>query len=135
MKLAPKILLIVDGVVNLLLGIFLVAFPMGVVRLLGLPSTNTNFYPSILGAVIFGIGLALFLELIGYKKQFRGLGLGGAIVINLAGSIVLFCWLLFGALSIPMKGRIILWSVALIVFAIGIAELYFKAWLYENHTT
>ena len=132
MNVKHKILLIIDCFVNILLGVLLLLFPLGVVDLLGLPKTDTNFYPSILGAVIFGIGLALFLELIGYQKRFRGLGLGGAILINLVGSIVLICWLLFGSLSIPLKGKITLWSVALLVFAIGVAELVLKSWIYEN---
>ena len=132
MKLKTKILLSIDCIVNILLGILLLSFPVGLADILGLPNQTTNFYPSMLGAVIFGIGLALFFELIGYHKRFRGLGLGGAILINLVGSIVLICWLLFGSLSIPLKGQIILWSVALIVFAIGIAELFFKSWNYEN---
>ena len=132
MNVKHKILLIVDCIVNVLLGILLLSFPMGVVDILGLPKTTTNFYPSILGAVIFGIGLALFFELIGYKKHFRGLGLGGAILINLVGSVVLICWLVFGSLSIPLKGQIILWAVALPVFLIGIVELLLKSWDYEN---
>ena len=119
--------------VNIVLGVLLILFPLGVVDLIGLPKTDTNFYPSILGAVIFGVGLALFFELIGYQKRFRGLGLGGAILINLVGSTVLICWLLFGSLSIPMKGKITLWSIALLVFAIGVAELLLKSWIYENN--
>jgi len=79
MKSKYKILLIIDCIVNLLLGVFLLLFPIGIIDFFGLPKTNTNFYPSILGAVIFGIGLALFSELAGYAKRFRGLGLGGAI--------------------------------------------------------
>jgi hypothetical protein len=55
MKLKYKILLLIDGIVNLLIGVFLLLFPIGVIDFLGLPQTNTNFYPSILGAVIFGI--------------------------------------------------------------------------------
>ena len=133
MRLKYKILLTIDCIVNILLGTLLLLFPIGVIDLLGLPKTNTNFYPSILGAVILGIGLALFLELAGYAKHFRGLGLGGAILINLVGSLVLVFWLLFGSLSIPIKGQIILWAVALIVFLIGIAELFTKSWIYENN--
>jgi hypothetical protein len=132
MRSTSKILLAIDCIVNLLLGILLLLFPIGIVEFLGLPETNTNFYPSILGAVIFGIGLALFSELAGYAKHFRGLGLGGAILINLFGSIVLIIWLLFGSLSIPLKGQIILWVVGLIVFLIGIAEIVTKSWKYEN---
>ena len=132
MKLKHKILLLIDCIVNLFLGILLLLFPIGIIELLGLPQTNTNFYPSILGAVIFGIGLSLFLELAGHEKKFRGLGLGGAILINIVGSLVLIFWLIFGSLTIPLKGQIILWAIGLIVFSIGIAELVTKSWNYEN---
>jgi hypothetical protein len=132
MRSTSKILLIIDCVVNLLLGMLLLLFPTGIIDLLGLPETNTNFYPCILGAVIFGIGLALFAELIEYEKNFRGLGLGGAILINLAGSIVLIIWLLFGSLSIPLRGQIILWTVGLVVLFIGIVEIVTKSWKYKN---
>jgi hypothetical protein len=71
MKLKYKILLIIDCIVNILIGILLLSFPMRLVEILGLPKTDTNFYQSVLGAVIFGIGLALFFELIGYQKHFR----------------------------------------------------------------
>ena len=132
MKLKHKALLLIDGMVNILLGVLLLLFPVGIIDLLGLPKTNTNFYPSILGAVLFGIGLALFLELAAHAKRFRGLGLGGAIVINIVGSLVLICWLIFGSLSIPKKGQIILWIVSVAVFSIGIAELATKSWTYEQ---
>jgi hypothetical protein len=133
MKSTSKILLAIDCTVNILLGMLLLLFPTEIINLLGLPETNTNFYPSILGAVLFGIGLALFSELFCYARQFRGLGLGGAILINLVGSCVLMIWLLFGALSIPLKGQVVLWSIGLIVFSIGIAEIITKSWDYENN--
>ena len=127
-----KKLLLIDCTVNLLLGGLLLLFPLGIIDLLGLPQTNTYFYPSILGAVLFGIGLALMFELVGHAKRFHGLGLVGAILINLVGSLVLILWLLFGSLDIPMKGRIILWMVGLIVFIIGIIELITRSWSVEK---
>ena len=132
MKLKYKILLLIDCIVNLLLGVLLLLFPIGVIDFLGLPQTNTNFYASILGAVIFGIGLALLFELTGHAKGFRGLGLGGAILINIVGSLVLICWLIFGSLAIPLKGKIILWAIGVIVFSIGMAEIATKSWTYEK---
>jgi len=120
MKPKHKKLLLIDSIVNLLLGGLLLLFPLGIIDLLGLPQTNTYFYPSILGAVLFGIGLALMFELVGYAKGFQGLGLGGASLINLVASLVLILWLLFGSLDIPVKGQIILWTIALIVFVIGL---------------
>ncbi|NNL76615.1 MAG: hypothetical protein HKO68_09810, partial [Desulfobacterales bacterium] len=74
-----KTFLLIDGIINLVLGIILLFFPLGLVELIGLPYTNTNFYPVILGAVLFGIGIALLIERYGAHKDIRGLGLGGAI--------------------------------------------------------
>ena len=79
-----RLLLALDAAVNLLLGAILLLFPAGLIALLGLPATDTHFYTSILGGVLFGIGLALLLELRGGSARIRGLGLGGAIAINFA---------------------------------------------------
>lgn len=126
-----RVLLFIDCVVNLLLGMLLLLFPMGIVDFFGLPHTDTNFYPSLLGAVIFGIGVALGMELAGYEKGIRGLGLGGAIAINIVGSLVLVAWLLFGSLEMPLRGSIVLWVVGALVFVIGIAEIALKSWTYK----
>ena len=57
MKGKIKTLLIVDGIVNLILGILLILFPFGIAQVLGVPQSISNFYPTILGAVLFGIGI------------------------------------------------------------------------------
>jgi hypothetical protein len=131
MKTKHRILLAIDALVNLLLGGILLGFPAGFVGFLGLPSTNTYFYASILGAVIFGIGIALAAELYGAPHGVRGLGLGGAIAINLCGGGVLAGWLVFVPLDIPCRGFIVLWSVAVLVLGIGLAELVMKSWKYR----
>jgi hypothetical protein len=115
-------LLLIDAFVNLLLGVLLLAFPLGVVRWLGLPPTNTFFYTTILGALIFGIGVALLIELYG-RGNTRGLGLGGAIAINLCGGGALLIWLVAAPRDIPLRGTIVLWVVALLVLIIGLAEI------------
>jgi hypothetical protein len=131
-KMKHRILLAVDGVVNLLLGALLLAFPAGVLDLLGLPPTSTYFYATILGGVIFGIGVALCIELWGAPHGLHGLGLGGAIVINICGAGVLLTWLLMGWLDLPLRGQIILWGVAVVVLGIGITEIATRSWKYEN---
>ena len=123
MKAENKILLAIDGIVNLVLGAFLLLYPVGLLGFLGLPTTNTFFYTSILGGVIFGIGLALFVEVVGVPERARGLGLGGAIAINFCGGGVLLFWLIAVPLNIPLRGQVVLWTVAVIVLAIGVAEL------------
>jgi len=123
MKPSDKSLLLIDAVVNLLLGILLLLFPTGIATLLGMPPTNTNFYAGILGAVLFGIGLALLMECYGVAHNLRGLGLEGAIAINFCGAGVLFLWLLLVPFDIPVRGKIILWVIAIGVITIGVVEL------------
>lgn len=121
-------LLIVDGIVNLILGVLLLLFPFGMAGLLGVPIPDTNFYPAILGAVLFGIGIALFLEVHGESRGVRGLGLAGAIAINFCGAGVLALWLLFTPLDVPLRGHIVLWTIAVVVLAIGMIELFSRSW-------
>ena len=72
--------------------------------------------------MIFGIGLALFLEW-RYGQTIRGLGLAGAIAINLCGGGALLLWLTRNGLSLPRQGLILLWLVDILVLGIGILEL------------
>jgi hypothetical protein len=126
-----EILLTIDGIINVFLGVLLLLFPFGISELLGVPKSNTNFYPTILGGVILGIGIALFIERYGFKSKIRGLGLGGAIAINICGALVLLIWLLINPFDLPLKGYIILWIIALGVLVIGIVELVAKSWRYQ----
>jgi len=112
-------LLLVDAIANLLLGSLLLCFPLGVDRLLGLPSSQSSFYPSILGGVILGIGIALLLARAGRP----GLGVDGAIVINLIGAGVLVVWLIARPPLIPTRGMMTLWVVAVVVAGIGVVEI------------
>jgi len=124
MKTSDRTLLIIDALVNLLLGVLLLLFPWGVAALLGLPAPGSHFYPSILGAVLVGIGIALMIDVRCASPGIRGLGVAGAIAINFCGAGVLVVWLLFFLPDMPMRGQITLWSIALGVLAIGAFELF-----------
>ena len=132
MEMEPKHknLLFLDGVANLVLGALLLFFPLGVAEFFGVSVSESNFYPTILGGVIFGIGIALLIERYGFEKQIRGLGLGGAMAINICGSFVLLGWLIFAPPAIPLRGTILLWSIGLLVLGIGLVELLAKTWKY-----
>ena len=125
-----KNLLLIDGIANLLLGILMLLFPLGMAEFLGVPLLKSDFYPTILGGVIFGIGFALLIERYGFKKGIRGLGLGGAIAINICGSLVLLGWLIFAPPAIPLRGSILLWGIGILVLGIGLVELAAKSWQY-----
>lgn len=117
---STSILLVIDAVINLVLGAILVAFPAGLVSALGLPVTRPAFYPSILGAVLIGIGVALVVERV---RGSSGLGLLGAITINLIGALVLAIWLLSGSLALPSRGRVLLWALVVVLGGISALEL------------
>jgi hypothetical protein len=115
-------LLKIDAAINLILGILLLAFPLELVQALGVPMVDPSFYPSILGGVLFGIGLALLIECYRQSNGFIGLGLGGAIAINLCGGLVLAIWLLSDSLYLPLRGQIFLWSLVLLLVGISLIE-------------
>ena len=113
-------LLLADALINLLLGALLLFYPQWLVEALGMPVVATSFFPNVLGGVLFGIGLAL---LIAHRGGTQGLGLDGAIAINLCGAGVVVGWLVIAPHAIPPRGKITLWIIALAVIAIGLVEL------------
>ena len=118
-----SLLLTIDSLVNLLLGVLLVVFPRNLISFLGIPEPSSAFYPSILGAVLFGIGIALWMERGADRARVRGLGLGGAVVINLCGALVLSAWLLFGDLSLSIKAAAVLWGIVAVLTVVSLAEV------------
>jgi hypothetical protein len=85
-----------------------------------MPAVATTFFPNVLGGVLFGIGVALLLA---WRGGAQGLGLDGAIAINLCGAGVVVGWLLIAPQAIPPRGRITLWVIALLVIGIALVEM------------
>jgi hypothetical protein len=122
-----KIILLIDAFINLILGIILLIFSPEIVGFLGVPPSENSFYPTILGAVLFGIGIALVIEAFRkHNDKFIGLGLLGAICINICGGLVLLLWLLSGELSLPQKGSIFLWILDILLVGISSVELFLE---------
>ena len=119
-------LLRIDGFINLILGLLLIAFPSGLMETLGVPPSDGRFYPSVLGAILFGIGIALLLEANRLPGGVIGLGLGGAIAINLAAAAGLLYWLLWGDLDVPFRGRVLLGILSAGLVAISSFELWVR---------
>lgn len=116
-------MLLIDAIINLILGLLLLAFPLDVFQLLGLPVEAPPFYANILGAVLVGIGIALLTEHFGASSGTTGLGLGGAVVINLYVALILIILLIGGRLHIPLRGHLVLWGLVIILVAISGVEL------------
>ncbi|MFC2136220.1 hypothetical protein ACFLTH_16510 [Bacteroidota bacterium] len=116
-------ILLIDAIINFALGLLLLFYSKGIAEFIGVPYVENYFYPNILGGVLSGIGLALIIEYAGKPKGFTGLGLGGAVAINLCGGIVLAVWLIFGNLELPTKGFIFLWALVILLVGISLSEL------------
>jgi hypothetical protein len=127
-----RALLTIDAAVNLGLGALLVVFPRPLVEYLGLPMPDTAFYPSILGAVLVGIGIALLVARHDGRTPSSGLGLVGAVTINLCGGVVLAVWLIAGHLELPIRGMVFLWL--LVVLLVGLSSFELHAELRRSRT-
>jgi hypothetical protein len=116
-------ILLIDAIINFFLAFLLGIFPREVISFLGLPVVSKPFYASILGGVFLGIGIALLIGRSAKVNNPDGLGLRGAIAINLSGGSVLALWLMFGSLDVPTHGRFIMWALVVILYVISIVEL------------
>ena len=119
-----RIILFIDAIINFALGILLLLFTSSIIDTLGVPTASSGFYPNILGAVFIGITIALLIAAFGGDKyRTAGLGLFGAIAINLCGGIVLALWLILGHMDLPTRGLVFLWSLVAILIVLSTAEL------------
>jgi hypothetical protein len=116
-------MLIIDAAINLVLGFLLLVFPLDLFQFIGLPIETPSFYASILGGMLVGIGIALLIERFRGPADMVGLGLGGAITINVYVALILTGWLVSGKLNIPLRGRLVLWGLVVILAAISWFEL------------
>ena len=126
-----SLLLIIDAAINLGLGLLLVLFPSTIVEWLGVPYPDQPFYANILGAVFIGIAIALAIEIRRDERYLVGLGLGGAVAINLCGGLALTLWLLFGDLSLTNAGLTLLWL--LVVLLVGLSSFEFVSYLHNTN--
>ncbi len=114
-------LLWIETLLNFFGGLPLIVAPLATIRLLGLPPTPTGFWPRLLGTLLLGISLAMFLE--GSVSGSRGLGLAGALIINVSAVSMMVAMLLLEAGPPSARGRALMW--ALIVLLLWLSALEF----------
>jgi len=125
-------LLELDGFGNILLGLPLVFYPKGVTRLLVISSGEATFYPIILGAVFIGIGIALLVQR--YHPSLKGLGLTGAMIINLTFGLALMSWLISKGAEMTSFGNLLLWLLVAVLVGLSLIE-WFSLSAKANRTT
>lgn len=115
-------MLILDAIIKLCIGFILVIFPRELFWLAGLPVETPPFYAILLGGILVAIGIALLHERFRGAGDMIGLGLGGAIIINLLGGLVLAAMLWLGMPGTPFPGPQLLSGVAMALLILGGVE-------------
>ena len=116
-------LLEIDGFGNVILGLLFILLPVGLADTLGIPLDESSLYSTVLGGILIGIGVALLVERFGRGERVVGLGLVGAISINLSFGIVLGVWLLIRTVEVSRQGTVLLWLLVIILVGISLIEL------------
>jgi hypothetical protein len=101
-------------------GALLALAPIATLRVLGLPRPDTGFWPRLCGVLLVGIAGALFLE---GTSRGHGLGLAGAIIINLSGASLLATLLVLEAGPDSARGRATVWLVVCALVTLSVFEI------------
>ena len=107
------------------LGLVLIFLPLTAARLAGLPHGNTAFWPRLFGAALLGIAGAFAVEgynLAGGPIEAKGLGLGGAVIINLTAILSLFGTLIFSAVA-TWRGKVLIWLMIILLLFLTLFEI------------
>jgi len=118
-------LLFVEAVFKAVGGVFLVLVPGLTIGFFGLPRSDGNFWPRMLGALLLGLGLASLLQ--GTLRAQGGLGLTGSIAVNLTVTAVLGSLLILGKTTPTRRGRFTLWCLMIVLTLLSLAELAFAS--------
>lgn len=107
------------------IGLMMLMMPITSAKLAGLPHGNSAFWPRLFGAALLGIAAAFAVE--GYTQlnaniSARGLGLGGAIAINLVTVLSLIGTLIFKGVT-TRRGLLLLWSFILLLVLLMLFEI------------
>lgn len=114
-------LILIESALKLAAGGVLLLAPLTVAALFGLPRPASGFWPRLLGAVLLGLGAALFIE--ARLPGSKGLGLAGLIAINLTAAFTMIAQLLSKSAAETRRGKLALWLVAAILVVLALVEI------------
>lgn len=114
-------LLWIEFVTKLAGGLVLLSFPLTAIKVLGLPKSETAFWPRVLGAVLIGLAIATYME--NSVKLGHGLGLGGSFVINLTGGLTFAALLFLKQAGTTVRSRVVLWACSLALIGLALVEI------------
>ena len=114
-------LLWIETLLKLSAGLLLALAPRSTLGLLGLPRTETGFWPRLLGALLIGLAGATFLE--GRSPGGRGLGLEGCVLVNFSGVSMMATLLVLDAGPASARGRAMMWTLVILLILLCVLEI------------
>ena len=107
------------------IGLIMIFLPITASRLAGFPHGTTTFWPRLFGVALVGMAGAFAVEgynLAGGAIQAKGLGLGGAVIINLTAILSFFGTLIFSGVA-TRRGKFVIWLLILLLLFLALFEI------------
>lgn len=119
-------LLWIETLLKLSGGLVLALTPLTAIKILGLPRTDSGFWPRLLGAVLIGLAFATYLE--GrFGGTPRGLGIAGCFLVNIAAVTMLVIQLVMshrrGQPTQTRRGEAVLWLLVTLLSLLIVVEI------------
>lgn len=114
-------LLWIETLLKLSAGLLLALVPRSTLGVLGLPRTETGFWPRLLGALLIGLAGATFLE--GRSPGSHGLGLAGCVIVNFSGVSMMATLLVLDAGPASTRGRAMMWTLVILLILLCVLEI------------
>lgn len=114
-------LLWLETLLKLAGGLSLLAAPLTLSRLLGLPLPGSSLWPRLLGAVLCGLAAGTFIE--GTRPGSGGLGISGSIAVNLTAAGGIGVLLGLGMDAGTRRGRVVLWGLVALLVVLVLFEI------------
>lgn len=103
-------------------GLTLLLIPLTALRIAGLQRPDTGFWPRLVGGIILGIAIAVYITL-QFPEARGGLGPAGLIPINLAAAAALIAPLIMGTAAPSRRGKLFLFLNSVILLTLSFLEI------------
>lgn len=100
-------------------GVVLLAFPVSIAKMLGLPHGNVGFWARILGVTLIGLAAAIYLEASALSS---GIGFGGLVAINISAIVTIMALLMMKQVK-THRGSAAMWLLVGILILLTLFEL------------
>ena len=101
-------------------GIALLALPVSLARVFGLPHGNIGFWPRLLGGVLIGLAGAIYVE--ASQPNIQGLGFTGLVIINISAILLMISLIIMKQIE-TWRGNAAMWAVCGVLLLLSMFEI------------